>query len=139
MPVEQEKSPSESNRHGILHFGTHGSKWGETVVRTLISFLLGAISAAFFVGGKSRDVSDLLTWKGEVNAGFKATSERFDRLDREGTNRSHWTDDAQDKQIAVINTKISDLERKSESRGESISVMQGKIQRLEDELNNRRP
>jgi hypothetical protein len=103
-----------------------GSKW-EAWLRILFSFLLGALSAAFLAGGKSRDLSELLLWKSEVIGDLR-------RLDKEGTNRSHWVDDKQSEQIAANLSAIRELERKSEARGETINVMQGKIQRIEREL-----
>ena len=101
-------------------------RW-DSWLRAAVSFTFGLVSAAFLMWGRARDVSDLLTWKSEVAA-------RLDRMDREGTNRSKWTDDSQSGQIAASLGRISELERKSEQRGETINVMQGKIERMESEI-----
>ena len=113
--------------------GNKSPRW-EAWLRIFLSFLLGAFSAAFFAGGKSRDLSDLLTWKGEVNTKFERIDDEFKILDREGTNKSKWVDETQEREIQYNAGRITDLEKKSEQRQEVINVLTGKVERLESEL-----
>ena len=96
----------------------------ELALRFILSFVLGALSASFFLGSKSRDISELLIWKGEV----KTTLER---MDKDGTNRSHWVFDDQAKQITSAFARITELEHVLGQRSEQMNVMQFKIEKLE--------
>ena len=129
-------TPSEHNweHRGINPFPkANGARW-QPWVTWFLSFICGVLSAAFFLGGKSRDVGDLLVWKLKAESDFGDVWKEFKRMDREGTNRSHWVDDAQSLAITANLAKITELERRSEARGEQINTMQVKIERLEREL-----
>jgi hypothetical protein len=104
----------------------------EAWTRIAFSFLCGVVSAAFLFGGKSRSLDDLLTWKGETTKQIEAITTEFKRLDKDGTNRSHWVDEQQGNAIAINSSRITELERKLEQRGEQINVMQVKIEKLEN-------
>lgn len=121
------------------HIGTHnsednkqtssprnnGARW-EAWIRVFLSFVCGTLSAAFLLGGKSRDISDLQIWRTHVDT-------KLERMDKDGTNRSHWTDDSQSLQITANQTRLTDVEKRIEQQGEKINVMQGKLDRIERE------
>ena len=106
----------------------------DTLLRIAASFIIGAFSASFLLGGKSRDVSDLLAFKGEAIAQFKKYDERFDEINRNGTNKSRWTDDNQTLEITANRAALLELGRKVDSNGAMIGVIQSKIERIETEL-----
>lgn len=128
-------TPEQHNweHRGINPPRSNGSRW-QPWITWVLSFLCGILSATFFLGGKSRDVGDLLVWKIKAEADFGDVWKEFKRMDREGTNRSHWVDDQQSNAIAVNLGKITELEKRVEARGEQINTMQVKIERLEREL-----
>ena len=99
----------------------------DTLLRIVISFAVGAISSSFLLGGKSRDVTDLLTFKGQATA-------KFEEMDRNGTNKSRWTDDNQTLEITANRAALLDLGHKVEQNGSMISVIQSKVERMESEL-----
>src|SRR5438552_15573854 len=78
-----------------------------TCGRYAISFVLGALTAAFIVGGKSRELSDLLIWKGEVNATLQ-------RMDAYGTNASKWMLAEETAKIQANTATIEDWYKKLE-------------------------
>jgi hypothetical protein len=138
-----DKTPQEHNweHRGINPPRSNGGRW-EPWIKGLLSFILGVLSAAFLFGGKSRSLDDLLVWKGTAEAHFVQFEEEFKRLHKEGTNRSKWIDESQSKQIDVALSRMAEFERKAETRGEAINVMQVKIEKLERELElikNRNP
>src|SRR5438477_3337546 len=106
----------------------------DTLLRILASFIVGAFSASFLLGGKSRDVSDMLTFKGEAVAQFKKIDEQFAEINRNGTNKSRWTDDNQTLEITANRAALLELGRKVDSNGAMIGVIQSKIERIETEL-----
>ena len=106
----------------------------DTLLRILGSFIIGAFSASFLLGGKSRDVSDMLTFKGKAEAQFSKIDERFAELDRNGTNKSRWTDDNQTLEITANRAALLELGHKVDSNGALISVIQSKVERMESEL-----
>ncbi len=107
----------------------NGSKF-DSWLRIFSSFAVGAVSSAFLLGGKSRDLGDLLTWRGEVRTKFEQVDQRLEHLDKDGTTHSKLTDQYQSDQISADLLRIIELEHKSEQ----INVMQGKIERLENEI-----
>lgn len=131
--METTSQDPPSSRFNPEDLPRSSQRW-ESWLRMFLSFLLGAISAAFFIGGKSRDVSDLLQWKGEAIAKLNQMAERFERMDSDGTKRSHWVYDQQSREIETNRARIVELERRAELRGEVINVIQGKIERIESEL-----
>lgn len=138
-----EKSPTEhyGERYGHSPLPKQNHRW-EPWARAVLSFICGVLSAAFLFGGKSRSLDELLVWKGEVKKQFENITDEFKRMDRDGTNRSHWVDDNQSGQIAANQSRLSELEKKAEQRSEQINVMQVKIEKLERELEtakNRNP
>src|SRR6266705_6674059 len=86
-----------------------------TFGRYAISFLLGGLSAAFIVGGKTRDLSELLVWKGEVIAYMKEANNRFEKLDKD-----RWDIEQQSKDISDLKEKVKPIES-----------MKGTIERIE--------
>jgi hypothetical protein len=130
QPPEQQH---DWGHRGITPPRSNGTKW-QPWITWFLSFICGILSATFFLGGKSRDVGDLLVWKLKAEADFGDVWKEFKRMDRDGTNRSHLVDEQQSIQISANLSKIVELERRSEARGEQINVMQGKIERLEREL-----
>lgn len=129
-----DESPQVHNweHRGITPFRKNGGKW-EPWLRLLLSFACGALSFAFLFGGKSRDLSDLLAWKDKADKTIDGIWIEFKRMDKDGTNRSHWVDEQQASQINAFSARVAELERRIEQRGEQINVMQGKIERLERE------
>ena len=113
----------EAGKHQHWSYGTPVLKNGHYLLSTFgryaISFVLGALTAAFVVGGKSRDLSDLLIWKGEVNATLQ-------RMDAYGTNASKWMLAEETAKIQANTSKIEDLYKKVEP----IGTMQSKIEDL---------
>lgn len=130
-----ENSPQVHNweHRGIAPFHKNGGKW-EPWLRLLLSFACGALSFAFLFGGKSRDLSDLLAWKDKTDKSINEIGIEFKRMDKDGTNRSHWVDEQQAAQINAVSARIGELEHRVEQRGEQINVMQGKIERLEGKI-----
>ncbi len=108
---------------------SNGARW-ESWIRTFLSFIVGAMSSAFLIGGKSRDLSDLIAYKGECISEFKQIDERFKDMDKNGTNKSHWVDDTQEGEITQNRLRLIEVEHKIDQ----VNVMQGKIERLEGEL-----
>jgi len=106
----------------------------DTLLRILGSFIIGAFSASFLLGGKSRDVSDMLTFKGEATAEFRKINDRFEQLNQQGTNKSRWTDDNQTLEITANRAALLELGHKVDSNGALIGVIQSKIERMESEL-----
>ena len=106
----------------------------DTLLRIAASFIIGAFSASFLIGGKSRDLTELLTWKGEATAQFKKIDERFAELDRNGTNKSRWTDDNQTLEITANRAALLELGHKVDTNGSMINVIQSKVERMEGEL-----
>ena len=98
-----------------------------TFGRYAISFLLGGLSAAFLIGGKTQNLNDLLVWKGEVNLTLQ-------RMDRDGTNASRWKMEEEKAQITANKILIEDLQK----RVEPIGVMQTKIERLERDMTTKK-
>lgn len=131
MPDNTQEHNWEHRGLGVLPKET--PRW-EGLAKGMVSFLFGIVSAAFLFGGKSHDLNDLLAWKIEVIDEFKNIYTRMDRMEREGTSRSHWVDDAQSIGIAANEKRIAEIERKAEARTETVNVMQGKLERLEGEL-----
>ena len=125
---EMDETPQTQQHYGhkIGSLPRSNSRW-EKWLGIFFSFLLGAVSSAFFVGGKSRDLSELLIWKGEVTT-------RIDKMEREGTERSRWVNDNQTIEITANRARIATLETRAEQRGEVINVLQGKVERLENDL-----
>jgi hypothetical protein len=125
---ESLESPPEhdwSNPSSIAPFlggrgnGTFWASWA----RQIIAFVFGALTAAFMIGGKSRDISDLLTWRGQMDA-------TITRMDRDGTNASRFKVDQEQKQIQDNSAQIRDLQKAVEP----IGAMQAKIERLQHDL-----
>ena len=106
----------------------------DTLLRILGSFIIGAFSASFLLGGKSRDVSDMLTFKGKAEAQFAKIDEQFADINRNGTNKSRWTDDNQTLEITANRAALLELGHKVDSNGALISVIQSKVERMESEL-----
>ena len=106
----------------------------DTLLRILGSFIIGAFSASFLLGGKSRDVSDMLTFKGKAEAQFSKIDEQFADINRNGTNKSRWTDDNQTLEITANRAALLELGHKVDSNGALISVIQSKVERMESEL-----
>src|SRR6266446_9183881 len=106
----------------------------DTLLRILASFIIGAFSASFLLGGKSRDVSDMLTFKGKAEAQFAKIDEQFAEINRNGTNKSRWTDDNQTLEITANRAALLELGHKVDSNGALISVIQSKVERMESEL-----
>lgn len=50
---------------------SRGGLW-DSWFRLISSFALGVLSAIYIAGGKSRDVSDLVAWRGKVEAKLEA-------------------------------------------------------------------
>lgn len=130
----------EQPKHNWEHRGiklpyVNGSKFNSWI-QVFLSFVVGAMSSAFFLGGKSRDLGDLLSWKGEATTEFRNIDERFKKMDREGTDKSRWIDESQENEITSNRARLLELEHISNQRAEVINVMQGKIERLEGELKN---
>lgn len=127
----EQQTYSTNSKRSILR-GNGDSKW-ETWLRIFLSFAFGAISTAFLLGGKSRDLGALLEWKSGLEARdgkFAQYDARFERMDREGTNKSKQTDQYQSEQISANLARIVEAEKKLDQ----ISVMQGKIERLDGEV-----
>lgn len=97
------------------------------VIRYVLSFLLGSLSASFFLGGKSRDISDLLIWKGSIDT-------EISRMNREGTNASRMKVEEERGQIQSNTNSINDLYRKLEP----IGAMQAKIERLQHDVDTKK-
>ena len=57
---------------GQTSHGSHGQSfrnggWISSIGKQIVSFLLGALIAAFVFGGKTQQFNDLLVWKGQVD------------------------------------------------------------------------
>lgn len=136
-----ESTVSHNWKHrGICPPSHRGSLW-DSWVRIVSSFALGVLSTVYFLGGKSRDVSDLVAWKTtytlEQATWKKSIEDDIKRLDREGTNKSKVMVEHQQKELERIagrqginEERISKLERADDA----IPAMQQKLQRLEDEI-----
>lgn len=132
----EEHEPKHNWEHrGIKMPYSNGSKLNSWI-QVFLSFAIGAMSSAFFLGGKSRDLGELLTWKGEAVAEFKQVDDRFKKMDKEGTDKSRWIDENQENEITNNRARLLELEHVSNQRAEIINVMEGKIERLESELKN---
>src|SRR5436190_2083948 len=94
-----------------------------TFGRYIISFLLGALSAAYVVGGKSQNISDLLTFKGKTEA-------TLERLDTFGTNASKMNIAEVNNRVNANTVAIGELQKKLEPLG----TMQSKIERLDSAI-----
>src|SRR5216117_1831023 len=106
--------PPQKQNHHWSHGGPPVLKNGHyllsTLGRYLISFLLGGLSAAFLFGSKSQNLSDLLIWKGKVEA-------TLERMDRDGTNASRWNLTEERSTIASNKVLIEELQKKVEPIG----------------------
>jgi hypothetical protein len=91
-----------------------------TLIRYMMSFLLGVISAAFFLGGKTRDLNELLTWKGEMN-------QKIDTIDKQGTTFSRNGVSREQELIITNREQITDINKKIDQLG----VMREKLDRME--------
>src|SRR5437868_15271279 len=125
--------PINTHSNHKNHIAAYIPTW-DTLLRILASFIIGAFSASFLIGGKSRDLTELLTWKGEATAQFKKIDERFAELDRNGTNKSRWTDDNQTLEITANRAALLELGHKVDTNGSMINVIQSKVERMEGEL-----
>jgi hypothetical protein len=130
-----EVPPIHNWEHRGISPPQNGSKYFSGILlRYIVSFLLGVVSTSFFLGGKSRDLSELLVWKGTVNSlsnEWKASIDsEISRMNREGTNASKMKVDQESKQIQGNSESITDLYRKVEP----IGAMQAKIERLQHDI-----
>src|SRR5437867_4137605 len=103
--------------HGVFPFIRNGAM--STIGRYLISFALGGLSAAFFLGGKSRDVNDLIEWKGHMsnlsNEWKGHVDTVLERIDRDGSNASRWRNEQEGARIQAIEVKTEELQKKMEA------------------------
>lgn len=100
----------------------NGGFWGQ-ILKHAVSFLIGGLSAAFFLGGKSRDVSDLLTRVAKLE-----TAQEI--MNRDGTSYSHMKIDTERQMIDTNTTRINELY----SKIEPIGAMQAKIEGLQRQI-----
>src|ERR1043165_8073937 len=140
-PISQQEyaegvQPSEVPQHNWNHRAINPPPNGKAyfsgvLLRYITSFLLGVISSAFFLGGKSRDLSELLVWKGTLGSlsnEWKASIDsEIARMNREGTNASKLKVEEERNRIQANSDSITDLYRKTEP----IGAMQAKIERLQ--------
>src|SRR6266436_9436169 len=84
--------PDQQKQHHFSPVFKNGGYAMSILGRYAISFALGALSAAFFLGGKSRDVNDLIEWKGHMSTLSNEWKGHIDtvieRMDSFGTNAS---------------------------------------------------
>lgn len=112
-PPPKDDFPFPVRKNGNGHFW---ASW----TRQIIAFVLGALTAAYVVGGKSEILSQVLVRVAKLEV-------LTERMDANGTNRSHWKDDDQERLITDNREAINELKKKVEP----INVMQVKIENLE--------
>jgi hypothetical protein len=125
---EASDPPHDWGHRGIAPFmgrgnGTFWASWA----RQIIAFVFGALTAAFVVGGKSRDLSDLLVWRGAIDA-------EIQRMNNEGTRASKARVNEEAAQIQNNTNSINELLKKVEP----IGAMQAKIERLQHDIDARK-
>lgn len=108
----------------VAHHRGNGTFWASWA-RQVIAFIFGALTAAFVVGSKSRDLSELLVWRGTIDS-------EIARMNNEGTRASKLRVDTEMQMINATRNDISDLYK----RVEPIGAMQAKIERLQHDIDN---
>jgi hypothetical protein len=114
---------SSQDKHHFSPVFKNGGYAMSTVGRYAVSFLLGALSAAFVVGSKTQNITDLIAFKGKTEA-------TLERMDTFGTNASKMKVEEQNLRINGNTLAILDLQKRLEPLG----TMQSKIERLERDM-----
>src|SRR6267142_5281910 len=83
IPVSEFHNPqmAPQDKHHFSPVFKNGGYAMSTIGRYAVSFLLGALSAAFMVGSKSQNINDLIAFKAKAEA-------TLERMDTYGSNAS---------------------------------------------------
>ncbi len=80
--------------------------------RTALSFAIGVIASAFFLGGREAKINDLNSWK-------EQTAPRIERMDSQGTLSFEYfhteydkTQARQEKKLEELDKQVRELQRK---------------------------
>jgi hypothetical protein len=117
---------NESEQHdrgGQKNWHAPNSKFSSSVAKSIISFLLGALTAAFIWGGKTQQLTDLLVWKGETEATLK-------RMDEQGTYKSQWNISTERTDIVNNTNRIVEVEKQVKK----IDLIEATVARIEKKL-----
>lgn len=95
----------------------------ESWLRMFVSFVCGALTLSLFVGGKTRDIAELLRWQGEIQLWR-------DKVENEGTRWARFNTDQQKAINDNQSVRISTLEQHEEQH----AVMRQKIDRMEEDI-----
>lgn len=113
--------------------GNHASLWA-AVGKVAAPFIVGVVSAAFFLGGKSQKnastIQEVLLWKAEV-------APQIQRMDSKGTVAGERFSLEQGKELGRMEKRLEELEKDAKQ----IEAMKLKIEGLEraQQLQVRRP
>jgi hypothetical protein len=99
--------------------GNHTSLWA-AIGKLVVPFVVGIASTAFFVGGRSRDMSDLLKWKAEA-------ATHIQKMDDEGTKAGKRGAESGWKELGRFETRL----KTAEDATRKIDTMALKIENLE--------
>lgn len=119
--------PQEHERQPHPHWKPLNGQFVATLGKYIISFLCGALVAAYTVGFKSSKLDDLLTWKGEATVQIK-------KMDDEGTRASRNALQNEAKELARYEERI----KKIEDAVEKIGTMSYKIDELAAEVRSQK-
>ena len=116
----QYKAPTQHWHNGLSIAG---------IGKQIISFLLGALVAAFVFGGKTQQFTDLLVWKGEVDKTIKV-------IEKQGAdNEYNIRTDVRD--LAMLDSRL----KVAEEGTKKIDAITGKLENIQksiDELKAQR-
>lgn len=94
-----------------------------TIGKLVLPFAGGIIAAAFFLGGRSRDMADLLKWKADA-------STRIEQIDNDGTRAGKTGRESGWRELGRYETRLKAVEDSSRK----IDTMLLKIEGLEKSL-----